>query len=133
MGEESPQLEGGWELMERLILEMNKTVESNDGQFLIFTTDRDEVYRQWMLMQEWMYTDNDGDYIIWDNQRYPINWKRQLENLTQLSRTHQIHLIKPIRSYPRYLDNSHPNPDGNLNMAKDIFEYLTTNEFLALE
>jgi lysophospholipase L1-like esterase len=127
-GEQTPAMNKAWELIAALILEMKNTVESNGARFVIFTTAGDEGYRQWNIQHEWLYSDENGDFILWEENKYPVNWDRQLEIIEQIAKRYDIPLIKPVRSYERYDNDAHPNEKGNLNMALDIVDYLLEGE-----
>lgn len=127
-GEQTPEMKDAWALLEKLILEMKHTVESNGARFIVFTTAGDEGYRQWNIDRGWMYSDAEGDFIQWEGKRYPVNWYLQLEMIEEITTQYDIPLIKPVRFYERYKNDAHPNAVGNFNMALDIVDYLLTEE-----
>jgi len=128
-GEQTPEMNEAWEFMAALTLGMKNTVESNGANFIVFTTAGDEGERQWYIDHGLMYSDLEGDFILWEGKRYPVHWDIELEKIDQITTRYNIPLIKPVRAYERYkINDAHPNANGNLNMALDIVDFLLVGE-----
>jgi hypothetical protein len=129
-GDQTPEMELAWDLMEALILEMKATSDSIGAEYIVFATDGEDGYRHWNLAHGWMHNDEGGDYILWEGEKLYVNWNLPLERLVEIAARHDILLIEPTRAYERFRNDAHPNPVGNLNMALDIVDYLLEQDGL---
>ncbi len=62
--------------------------------------------------------------------KYSADWKRPLNDLDKICKQNGISLIAPKQKYTRYLNDPHPNAQGNQAMAEDIVEYLINSKIL---
>ncbi|MCI0616562.1 hypothetical protein L0244_26580, partial [bacterium] len=129
-GEHSKELKQAWKLMDKLLAEMKKRCAANNATFMVFSEESDEGKREWSLLKNRLSNDGHEDYVLWKGKKYPADWKRPLKDLQNICDQNQIPLIEPRQKYLRYLNDPHPNPDGNQAMAEDIVEYLINSNAL---
>jgi lysophospholipase L1-like esterase len=129
-GEHTNQLKEAWLLMEKLLIEMKKKCAANNATFIVFSEESDEGKREWSLLKNRISNDGHKDYVLWNGKRYPADWRRPLKDLQKVCDQAGIPLITPKQKYPRYLNDPHPNADGNQAMAEDIVEYLINSNKL---
>lgn len=129
-GVQPNELNEAWNLLEKLIVEMDAIARKDNARFLVFSEESEEGKRQWGLAWGRMHTDQQGDYVLKDGRRYPCDWKRPLKNLRMICENNAIPLIEPQRPYARYINDPHPNAEGNMAMAMDIVEYLQNSRVI---
>ncbi len=129
-GEHSKELKGAWTLMDKLLAEMKKRCAANNAVFMVFSEESDEGKREWSLLKNRLSNDGHEDYVLWNGKKYPADWKRPLKDLQTICDQNRIPLIEPKQKYPRYLNDPHPNADGNQAIAEDIVEYLINSNAL---
>ncbi len=129
-GEHSRELKEAWTLIDKLLAEMKKQCAATKATFMVFSEESDEGKREWSLLKNRLSNDGHEDYVLWNGTKYPADWKRPLKDLQKLCDQNQIPLIEPRQKYLRYLNDPHPNADGNQTMAEDIIQYLINSNAL---
>lgn len=124
---EPEQRQQAWVLFSRLVGEMKRVAAENGARFLVFSEESDDGKRLWHLGWKKFQTDDQGDFIIKDGERYAIDWKRPLKSLRRACEALGIPLIEPKRTYERYKYDPHPNVKGNAAMAADIVDFIVEN------
>lgn len=123
-------MKSAWRLFEALLMKMNQDCKERRMQFVVFSESGDAGNREWQLMFNRFQTDQYGDYVMWKGQRYPIELGRPLKKLAEICHKQNIELIEPIRKYPRFKNDNHPNEAGNTAMAQDVVEFLLNKDLV---
>jgi hypothetical protein len=125
-GDES--IEAAWLLYEKLVEEMKRSSEQKQAIFILFN----EVERgslAWEKRWRRVVEDETGhDAILWQGKHYQIYYYRHIDRLKDISDRIGALMIPNKRTYTRFDNDAHPNIEGNLRMAEDIFDFLIANE-----
>ena len=130
-GEEPPGTKRAWDLLGALVGRMAEVARSHGAELVVFSESGDPGRRQWFLQQGLIRSGPDGDRLVASDASRPIDLQRPLKNLARICADAQIPLIRPMRAYTRYHNDSHTNPEGNERMAADIAAFLTRHTRLA--
>jgi lysophospholipase L1-like esterase len=130
-GEHTKELKGAWTIMEKLLTEIKKQCAAKNAAFMVFSEESDEGKREWSLLKNRLSTDRHQDFVLWNGRKYSVDWQRPLKDLQQICNQNGIPLITPKQKYQRYVNDPHPNADGNQSMAEDIVEYLLNTDSFA--
>ena len=123
----SPEYKYGWRLLEALIVEFQKVSIQNNAEFLLFSQDGTVDMLDFSArIDNTLLHDENGYYRLENGDKRYLRPEFILELLGEITNRHDIPFIRPTRSYPSYQYDAHPNEEGNLNMALDIVDFLTT-------
>ncbi len=125
----SPHHEKRWALLEALILEMRSVASKAGAKLVVFSDSGDEGLRIWNLNKGRIQNDGTTDYVMWKGEKYRVDTKRPMKELTRLCQRHLIPLINPVRTYERYRNDPHTNARGNDMMAEDIVDFLLSWDY----
>ena len=126
-------IDKGWELFERLIIEMDLVCRQNNAKFIVFAQSGEKGEKDWNIRWNGLKTEAGRDFAIWEGKKYPVNLNLPLKRLRDICRGNNIDIIEPKREYHRYEYDAHPNKAGNVNMAYDIIDFLINERFLREE
>lgn len=124
VGEHNPHVRKGWDLEKAILERMRETARGAGAELIIFSESGDEGERVWRDTLGLEQRDDRGRFVTRDGERYDIDLKRPLRDLTAISRELGIPLIAPRRVYHRIVYDGHPSKAGNDNMARDIVDFL---------
>jgi lysophospholipase L1-like esterase len=123
-----PGIEAAWLLYEKLVEEMKRCSEKNGAIFVLFNQiekGRLACEKRW----HWIVEDNAGHHAtLWQGRLHPIYYYRHIDRLNDIARRIGALIVPNRRSYTRFDNDCHPNIEGNRRMAKDIFDFLITEE-----
>ncbi|MDV2503589.1 MAG: SGNH/GDSL hydrolase family protein [bacterium] len=125
---EPERVKNAWKLLEALIAKMKLVSEKNNSRLIIFAVFGDNAKRARDIKRKRFHTDGSSDYVMKEGQRYLIDYKRPLKNLSKICERNDILIIKPVRQYDRYDNDGHPNAIGNKRMAQDVVEFFLAQE-----
>jgi len=123
-GEETARQKEDWRLLELLLRKMQDVARAGGAAFGVFSEAGEEGRRQWNLTWNRIHTDEQGDYTLWNGERYPLDMTRPYKNLTAICLRNNIPLVEQQRTYTRYRNDPHTNIEGNERMAEDIVDFL---------
>jgi len=125
----SEDVNGGWMLLEALIVRMKAVSENNKSKFLVFSEEGENGKRMWNIKHGWLQTEGTSEYVVSkDGRKYPADTRRPLKKLKEICERNGIPLIEPKREYARYEYDCHPNGAGNEAMAQDVVDFLVNWE-----
>ena len=125
---EDPESQEAWLLYEKLLEEMKRVVEENGAVFYLFN-EVEEGHLVWDRRAGKIHQDENGqDYVIQDGKKYFYDFYEHVECLKEVTNRIGVDMIPNKRVYIRFDRDPHPNEEGNLKMAEDIFEFLITDD-----
>ncbi|MBU1726461.1 MAG: SGNH/GDSL hydrolase family protein [Candidatus Omnitrophica bacterium] len=123
----SQEIEYAWLVYEKIIEQMNSLSKSSGASLCIFNEVDDSVLA-WDKTKHRVTQDASGNIgVLWGGVYYPMDHSRHVKRLKEICLRQSVLLIPNKRSYTRFANDPHPNADGNMRMAEDIYDFLVSN------
>jgi len=122
----SKDLETAWQLYERIIERMKHLTDAHEAVLCLFCAGGESGMLAWEKYWNRIRESQNGEIVVeWQGREYALRYGRHIERLEQIASRLDVLFIANRRSYTRFIHNPHPNAEGNVHMAEDIFQFLT--------